>query len=133
MNFASIFFEFQGLTSKGISECFHRSGGQITEDLLRKNDFVFDVAYRDKDEVEIEIPNGYEIESKPKDIALATQFGSFNLHSELKGNKIVYTRTFQQFEGRFPASLQKEIIQFYESVFNGDRSRIVLVKKEEKQ
>lgn len=92
------------------------------------NGFVFNYAYRDKDQIEIEIPTGYEIESAPKDISIQTKFGSYQFKSTYEGNKIMYSRTREQFSGRFPASKQKEIIQFYADVYKADRSRIVLVK-----
>ena len=106
----------------------NRSGQQITEDTLRTVDFVFNYAYRDKDQIEIEIPAGYEIESAPKNVSIQTEFGSYQFKSTYEGNKIMYSRTREQFSGRFPASKQKEIIQFYADVYKADRSRIVLVK-----
>jgi hypothetical protein len=106
----------------------NRAGQQITEDTLRTSDFVFNYAYRDKDQIEIEIPEGYEIESAPKDVSIQTPFGGYQFKSTFEGNKIMYSRTREQFSGRFPASKQKEIIQFFSDIYKADRSRIVLVK-----
>jgi transglutaminase-like putative cysteine protease len=109
----------------------NRSGGQIIEDTLRKNDFVFDLAYRDKDEVEIELPAGYELESAPKNTDIHTKFGTYNATMKLEGNKIIYSRVREQFSGRFPVAMQKEIVQFFSDIFQADRSKVVLIKKQD--
>lgn len=114
-----------------VPNLLNRSGTQITLDTLRKSDFVFDYAYRDRDEVEIEIPEGYEIEAGIKDISLENAFGKYSVTSKLEGNKIIYTRLIEQYSGRFPAKLQKDIIKFYQNIYKSDRGRMVLVKKGE--
>jgi hypothetical protein len=81
--------------------------------------------------LKIEIPEGYQIEAAPKDVSIQTKFGSYQFKSTFDGNKIMYSRIREQFSGRFPASKQKEIIQFYADVYKADRNRIVLVKSSE--
>jgi hypothetical protein len=95
----------------------------------RKFDFVFADAYRDEDRVEIEIPEGYELESSFRNVQIKTAFASYTASAEVKENKIIYTRTREQYEGRFPATHAAEISNFLESVFKADHTRIVLVKK----
>lgn len=108
----------------------NRSSIQLSYDSLRKSDFVFNFPYRDKDEISIEIPEGYEIESKPKDRNLQTAFGKMVLTTKLEGNKIIYSRLMEQASGRFAPKMQKEIVDFFKEAYTADRSRIVLVKKE---
>ena len=108
----------------------NRSGNQLTYDSLRKSDFVFNYPYRDKDEISIEIPEGYEIEAKPKDRKLETPFGKYILTTKLVDNKVIYSRLMEQSAGRFSPKLQKDIVDFFKEVYSADRSRIVLVKKE---
>ncbi len=107
----------------------NRSGYQLTADSLRKTDFVFDIGEQDQDEIKIEIPEGYEIESRPKDITLETKFGKYTISSKIEGNSIIYHRTNEQYSGRFPASMQDEVINFYNEIFKSDRAKIVFVKK----
>ena len=124
---------FATITGKRIfitPNILNRSSTQITSDTLRKSDFVFDFPYRDKDEISIELPEGYQIESKPKDRKLETPFGKYILTTKLEGNKIIYSRLMEQFSGRFAPKMQKEIVEFFKEVYSADRSRIVLVKKE---
>lgn len=108
----------------------NRTGIQLTYDSLRKSDFVFNFPYRDKDEISIEIPEGYQIESKPKDRTLETSFGKYILTTKLEGNKIIYSRLMEQASGRFAPKMQQEVINFFKEAYSADRSRIVLVKKE---
>ena len=108
----------------------NRTGAQHTADTIRKTDFVFDYAYQDSDEIEFIIPEGYVIEAGMKDLSLKTAFGKYTVSSRLENNKIIYTRLREQYSGRFPASMQKEIIQFFQDIYKSDRSRIVLVKKD---
>ncbi|MEO9211440.1 MAG: DUF3857 domain-containing protein [Ginsengibacter sp.] len=114
-----------------VPNIFNRGGYQYIEDTARKVDIEFKLEYRDKDEVVIEIPEGYEIEARPKDIFLKTKYGNYMVSSSLKGNQIIYYRLFEQFSGRFPASEQTAVIDFYKTIFKTDRTKIVLVKKGE--
>lgn len=107
----------------------NRSGFQLSADTLRKTDFVFDIGEQDHDEIKIEIPEGYEVESRPKDLTLETKFAKYTINSKIEGNKIIYNRSQEQYSGRFPASMQTEIINFYNEVFKSDRAKIVFVKK----
>jgi len=106
----------------------NKAGAYLTEDSLRQTDFVLAPAYRDKDLVEIKIPEGYGIESFPKNISLHTKFGTYSISAKLENNKIIYSRTRELYEGSYPPADQKEIISFYNEIYKADRARIVLVK-----
>jgi hypothetical protein len=108
----------------------NRSNAEFEEDENRKTDIVFRYAYRDIDDIQIEIPGGYHIESISKDIALKSKYGNYNVTCKVEGNKIVYHRLREQFTGKFPASEQKEIIAFYNEIRKNDRRDIILVKNE---
>lgn len=107
----------------------NRSEYRFEEDITRKVNLYFDYAYRDKDEIEIEIPEGYTLEAKAKDISLKTEFGNYSIATKIEGNKIIYTRLREQFSGSFPVDLQKKAEEFYNNIFKYDRERLVLVKK----
>ena len=105
-----------------------RGGTRLLEE-ERTFDFVFDYEYHDEDNGEIEIPDGYEIEAAPQDVAIKTKYGNYSMSAKVEGNKIIYKRIREQFSGRFPAKEQKEIIRFFEDIYKADRSRFVLIKK----
>lgn len=94
----------------------------------RKVDFIFKTAFHDEDNIEIEIPDGFAAESLPKDVSLQTPFGNYSVSYKVDGNKIIYKRIFEQFDGRFEAAKQNEIIDFYNTIYKQDRTTIVLVK-----
>ena len=100
----------------------------LLPDSQRVADFIFDYAYRDKDEVEITVPAGYTIESSPKNVFIKTAFASYTVSCTMKDNKIIYSRIMEQHSGRFKPEMQKEILDFYNAVYKTDRSRVVLVK-----
>lgn len=114
-----------------VPNILNKGGYQFTEDTTRKVDIEFNLEYRDKDEVIIEIPAGYEIESKPKDISLKTKYGNYVVTSSLKGNQLIYTRLMEQYSGRFPAGEQQAVIDFYKTIYKIDRTKFVLVRKEQ--
>lgn len=114
-----------------VPNILNKGGYQFTEDTARKVDIEFNLEYRNKDEVTIEIPAGYEIESKPKDISLKTKYGNYVVTSSLKGNQLIYSRLMEQYSGRFPAGEQQAVIDFYKTIYKIDRTKFVLVRKEQ--
>ena len=107
----------------------NRNGKRIEEDTARKVDFVFNYEYRDVDNYEIFIPDGYEVEALPQETSIKSKFGIYHSAVALEGNKIVYKREMERFGGRFPAKDQSELIKFYADIYKADRSKMVLVKK----
>jgi len=70
---------------------------------MGKYDLVFRMEYRDVDSVEIELPEGYAVESIPADLVVDTQFGKYSSSVKLSGNKLWYYRRNERYDGRFPA------------------------------
>ena len=96
----------------------------------RKFDFEFDLAFRDVDSIEIQLPAGYEIEAMPKDVEMDSKFGKYTSTTRIKENTLVQYRRFERANGRFSAKEATELAQFYDAIFKADRARVVLVKKE---
>lgn len=107
-----------------------RSQRRLAPDSLRKNDLDLGFAFRDVDTVEISLPAGYTAESVPRDLDLSTRFGNYHVSVRLIGNSLFYYRSVEHFSGRFPAASYPELVQFYETVYKSDRSRVVLIKKQ---
>jgi hypothetical protein len=106
----------------------NRSGIQLAEE-ERLFDIEFANEYRDVDTVEIELLDGYEVESMPQPVSLKTKYGIYKASFRLDGKKIFYIREREQYAGRFPPSEYKEVANYYNAIYKADRSRIVLVKK----
>jgi transglutaminase-like putative cysteine protease len=109
----------------------NRSDYKFTPDDKRTVDIVFYGEWRDEDDYEIEIPEGYQLETIPQAVSSETKFGTYTSSTKLDGNKIIYHRVREQFSGRFPAKDQAELTKFFEDIYKADRARVVLVKKAE--
>jgi len=108
----------------------NRSGLKLDEEEGRTVDFVFKSEWRDEDDYEIEIPEGYEVESAPAEVSIKTEFGTYASSTRLVGNKIYYHRVREQFSGRFPARDGARLAKFFADIYKADRSRLVCTKKQ---
>jgi len=106
-----------------------RGGMKLSDEGERKVDFILDNEFYNEDNYEIEIPDGYELESMPQDVSVKTKFGNYSCSTKLTGNKIIYHRVREQFSGRFSPKDQKELEKFFEDIYKADRAKMVLVKK----
>jgi hypothetical protein len=107
----------------------NRATRKIDIDTARTVDLVFNQEWRDEDNYEIEMPEGYQLEATPPNVSLKTKFGTYGCSTKLEGNKIIYRRVREQFSGRFPAKDQTELANFFEDIYKADRGKMVLVKK----
>ncbi len=110
-------------------DIFQHSNIKFSDKKERKLDFEFKNERRESDSVEIVIPSGYDVESKPKDVFLETQYGRYQTHLLVTDSKILFYRRFDHYSGRFPASKEDEIKTFFKTIYDSDRAQIVLVKK----
>lgn len=108
----------------------NQSNNKLSPEHERKYDLCFTYAYNDIDSVEIEIPNGYSLESIMQPVSLKSKFGNYSTTINLEGSKVKYTRTRQQFEGRFSSKDYSDLVKYYGAIYKADRGRIVFVKKE---
>ncbi len=95
----------------------------------RKVDYVFGQAYRDVDTVEISIPAGYELEAVPAATSLKTPFGTYASSVKVEGDKMVYHRSIEHYEGRYKPADGIALQAFFDAIYRADRSKVVLVKK----
>lgn len=105
-----------------------RSHTKFPADTGRKYDIQSGFEYREIDSAEIEIPKGYRPEAMPQDVSVVSKFGKYNCSVRLENTKLLYSRSFEHYSGRFPAKDYGELVRFYETVYKADRNRVVLVK-----
>ncbi len=96
----------------------------------RNYDIVYSYSFRHLDTIQIMLPQGYSIESLPKNKIIKNRFGKYECTYIINENKIVYTRMYERVQGRSPSSDYDEFVKFYNDMYKADRSQIVLVKKE---
>ena len=101
-------------------------------DRYRNRKFPLNVkrGFMDVDEVEIEIPSEYKIESLPNNSDIKNKFGHYKTEIVVKGeNTLIYKREFVINDGEFPKEDYKDFRGFYKEVAKQDNSKVALIKK----
>ena len=113
----------------------------LTVNVLNKNTYVPD-RYRDRklplkikrgfkdvDEVEIHLPNGFTVEALPESKTIDNKFGSYKMEIHIKDEKVIlYKRTFIVNDGEFPKEDYAAFRSFYRTVSKQDNAKIALIK-----
>lgn len=107
-----------------------RNNSKLSPDDDRRFDVCLRYGYTDIDTVQIQLPAGYEIEAKPKDVSLSNEFGEYHIRFTTTNNEIVCERYFKRNEGRFAPSAYNKLVVFYDAIYKADHSKFVFVKKE---
>lgn len=107
-----------------------RSGSRPQPMEKRKYDIYLSMPYIDIDSVTIAVPAGYTTESLPKEVKLDTKFGTYTSNCKVQADKIIYYRRVQLNNGLFPAATYSDLVSFYQTIYQADRTKIVLVKEE---
>ncbi|MEE4117035.1 MAG: DUF3857 domain-containing protein [Marinilabiliaceae bacterium] len=82
--------------------------------------------YIDKDTIRYQIPDGYIVESLPKDIEIKTQFGEYKTNTRVSQNTITYTRMLNIPKKDYPATDYNEFRNFFLEIAKSDNARVVL-------
>jgi hypothetical protein len=81
---------------------------------------------RDTDTFEITLPPGYEVDDLPPAVNAEYSFASYHSKSEVSGNVLRYTRTFEVKELSVPVSKAEELKTFYRIIAGDERNAAVL-------
>jgi hypothetical protein len=94
----------------------------------RKSDVIIrrDKVYQDT--ITLSIPEGYVAETVPAEIKIETKFGTYLLHPEVQGNKVICNRKIEIRKGRYPAAEYIGLIDFYKKMATADNSKMSLKK-----
>jgi len=108
-----------------------RTLGSKTRGLLetketRKFPVEFDGPVKDSDKFEISFPAGYVVEDLPPPVDADFSFASYHSKSEVQGNLIRYTRTFEVKELSVPSSRAEELKKLYRIIAGDERNTAVL-------
>lgn len=97
---------------------------------VRMHSFEISTGFLDEDEIELELPSGYQIASKPNDITLNDKFGSFEMKLEvISPTKIKYKRMYLLNKGSYPKEEYDAFRAFTEQVVKLDNSKILIRKQ----
>ena len=92
----------------------------------RKFAVEFEGPARDTDKFEITMPAGYEVDDLPPPVDADYSFASYHSKTEVTGNVIGYTRTFEVKELSVPATKAEELKKFYRIIAGDERNTVVL-------
>ncbi|HXL21315.1 MAG TPA: DUF3857 and transglutaminase domain-containing protein [Candidatus Dormibacteraeota bacterium] len=105
--------------------------GSRSSDLLetkepRKFPVEFTGPSLDSDTFEITLPAGYEIDDLPPPVDADYGFASYHSKSEMSGNKLRYTRTFEVKEVTVPVGKMDELKKLYRIIAGDERNTAVI-------
>ncbi len=105
--------------------------GNKSSDLLetkepRKYPVEFDGPSRDVDTFEITLPAGYEVDDLPPPVNADYSFASYHSKTEVNGNTLKYTRTFEVKELSVPLSKVEDLKKLYRAIAGDERNTAVL-------
>ena len=81
---------------------------------------------RDTDTFDITIPAGYVVDDLPPAVDADYGFASYHSKTEVKGNLIHYSRTFEVKELSVPVARADELKKFYRIIAGDERNTVVL-------
>jgi len=105
--------------------------GNKSSDLLetkepRKYPVEFEGPSRDTDTFEIILPAGYEVDDLPPPVNADYSFASYHSKTEVNGNTLKYTRTFEVKELSVPLSKVEDLKKLYRIIAGDERNTAVL-------
>ncbi|MCH7400905.1 DUF3857 domain-containing protein [Belliella kenyensis] len=95
----------------------------------RKYDFESNMGFLDNDQFEYKIPAGFVVEKLPESISIENQFGTYKVDFKNIDGIFTYIRSFQLYDGVFPADVYENYVQFLDQVEKADKVRVVLVRQ----
>lgn len=86
----------------------------------------FEGPVQDTDNFEITLPAGYQVDELPPPVDADFGFATYHSKTEVKGNVIDYTRTFEVKELSVPVSKADQLKKFYRIIASDERNTAVL-------
>jgi Domain of Unknown Function with PDB structure (DUF3857)/Transglutaminase-like superfamily len=92
----------------------------------RQYPIEFEGPVLDSDSFEITLPLGYEVDELPPPVDADFGFASYHSRTEVKGNVLGYTRTFEVKELSVPVSRAQDLKKFYRIIASDERNTAIL-------
>ena len=103
-----------------------KSSGILETKEPRRFPVEFEGPSRDTDTFDITIPAGYVVDDLPPAVDADYGFASYHAKTEVKGNLIHYSRTFEVKELSVPVAKADELKKFYRIIASDERNTVVL-------
>ncbi len=103
-----------------------KSSGILETKEPRKFPVEFEGPVRDSDSFDITIPAGYMVDDVPPAVDADYGFASYHAKTEVNGNVIHYSRTFEVKELSVPVAKADQLKKFYRIISGDERNTVVL-------
>jgi hypothetical protein len=104
----------------------HKSESVMETKEPRKFPIEFKGPVRDTDTFEITMPAGYQVDDLPPPVDVDYGYANYHSKTEVSGNVIRYSRTFEVKELSVPVSKADELKKFYRIIASDERNTAVL-------
>ena len=94
----------------------------------RQEDIWLGNGYLDEDDIRLTIPDGYVVESRPKDVRMEQPFATFTFSLQVEGNTIHVRNRLLRHAGDYDKTLFPQLSEFYRTLSNTYNQKIVLKK-----
>jgi len=102
--------------------------GQMFVSENRINPIIFNYNKIIIDEIIIQLPENFKLESLPENVVFENLFGRYEAIFEAEGNKIKYKRTVKRTKQTLAPNLYKSVKDFFQKQFEYDQLSIVLAE-----
>ncbi len=104
----------------------HRGYAVPNSNTERQEDIYRDMGYMDVDDISIHIPDGYEVEAKPKDMHVESVFGTFSFTLREESQNVHVSIRLLMKSGTFPKALFPELASFIRTISASYNQKVVL-------
>jgi hypothetical protein len=105
---------------------FHSVAGTSLSSASRINPIYFDYPYESYDEITLELPTGFTIESLPAPQSIDREAGRYEIGGELRGTTLHFRRSFRLSGFTFPPTAYPSLKSYLDSVRSGDEQPATL-------
>lgn len=96
----------------------------------RTQNVFIETSYWDRDEIILDIPEGFQVESIPvEEKRIKSLMGSYDVKVFQRGKQLVMNRAFKLEAGEYPAGEYENLRQFLKEINKLDAMKVVLVEK----
>lgn len=103
---------------------------QVAASDNRQTPFCLDAAYCDEENVELALPDGYQVESMPANKEIDNQFASFKVTYQKEAHVLRAHYRIVMKEGTFASEQFAEFVKTQKAIASAYRQQIVLVKEQ---
>jgi transglutaminase-like putative cysteine protease len=104
----------------------HRGYAVPNSNTERQEDIYRNMGYMDVDDITIHVPDGYEVEAKPKDMHVESVFGTFSFTLQEESQNVHVSIRLLMKSGTFPKALFPELASFIRTISASYNQKVVL-------